>query len=152
MWSSAKANVNFFENSFKSIFYLNMDSNLQSFLIKKFLEHPGSTLAENGECQLYNGPTRKDNYCYLTYFDSAADRNKMSSIQRLSYWLAHPKLSLSPKMHVSHLCHNKRCIKPEHLVYETAKDNCGRRPCARAGQCLGGHAPACLANLKLKSG
>lgn len=45
----------------------------------------------------------------------------------------------------SHLCHNKDCIRPKHLVMEPAASNTIRNYCAAAGWCLGhGEARKCI--------
>lgn len=67
-------------------------------------------------------------------------RTKKVTIARL---LAMPYDGVVPKRpSVSHLCHNKRCINPAHLVYEPMDVNLGR------GGCVGGyfcrHVTACL--------
>lgn len=50
---------------------------------------------------------------------------------------------------VSHLCHNRRCVLPEHLTAESREENNYRKACVSAGQCAGhGDKPACLLHLK----
>ena len=46
-------------------------------------------------------------------------------------------------LEVSHLCHNRTCIKPEHLTVEPHYTNTGRRQCVAAGRCLG-HTIPCI--------
>ena len=46
-------------------------------------------------------------------------------------------------MDVSHLCHNKLCIREKHLTIEPHHVNTGRRQCVARGSCLG-HEPACI--------
>ena len=46
-------------------------------------------------------------------------------------------------MDVSHLCHNRACVKSEHLTFEAHYVNTGRRQCIALGSCLG-HTPSCI--------
>ena len=41
---------------------------------------------------------------------------------------------------ISHLCHNKKCINPSHLVWESMQINLSRNVCL--GECL--HLPKCI--------
>mmetsp|Transcript_28934 Transcript_28934/g.94203 ORF Transcript_28934/g.94203 Transcript_28934/m.94203 type:complete len:163 (+) Transcript_28934:420-908(+) len=45
----------------------------------------------------------------------------------------------------SHLCHNKRCIRPEHLIVESIADNAARNGCVAFVEChdCGNRVPAC---------
>ena len=46
---------------------------------------------------------------------------------------------------VSHLCHQKSCIKPEHLTLENNEQNRERDDCVRRGHCVGHQdQPNCL--------
>lgn len=46
---------------------------------------------------------------------------------------------------ISHLCHDSRCISPNHLVVEERWKNWKRMYCGRSGQCDCGMDPPCLA-------
>jgi len=50
---------------------------------------------------------------------------------RLSYAAAHgiDSLPIDRKSHVSHLCHNPRCVRPDHLVVESDLKNRSRNQC-----------------------
>ena len=45
---------------------------------------------------------------------------------------------------ISHLCHNPKCIKPEHLILESHSINIERIFCRRTKQCTNNHLPCCL--------
>lgn len=47
-------------------------------------------------------------------------------------------------LEVSHLCHNKICIKPQHLVLESHEQNCERKRCECLGYCTLEHVPPCI--------
>lgn len=46
---------------------------------------------------------------------------------------------------VSHLCHNKDCVNPNHLIYEPQWKNLKRNFCGDSGKCDCGVKPSCLA-------
>lgn len=45
---------------------------------------------------------------------------------------------------VSHICHCKSCVKPEHLVLENHETNMERMHCISQGVCTRNHLPHCL--------
>lgn len=47
-------------------------------------------------------------------------------------------------LEVSHLCHNKSCVKSDHLVLESNATNISREKCSRIGTCTESHLPHCL--------
>ena len=69
---------------------------------------------------------------------------------RLMYMAVHEVENLPEKdgqdhiLHVSHLCHTKRCINPDHLVLEANIINSERTTCASQGVCTGRHQPPCM--------
>lgn len=42
---------------------------------------------------------------------------------------AHGIFASHPKDHVSHLCDNARCVRPEHIIWESCSKNNGRKGC-----------------------
>jgi len=44
----------------------------------------------------------------------------------------------------SHLCHNKLCVSPMHIIWETPWDNKKRDLCVKAGRCICGLRHSCL--------
>lgn len=48
---------------------------------------------------------------------------------------------------VSHLCHRKTCVNPNHIVYEPQWKNLKRNYCGENGSCDCGMTPACLGYL-----
>lgn len=86
--------------------------------------------------------------CHLWYGDSNQDgygiirplfRNKKQTftVHRLQYFLANNCKFSNPNYHVSHLCHNKKCINIEHLSFEPAEINVARNHCKRTKTCYG---------------
>lgn len=57
------------------------------------------------------------------------DHSKNIYVHRLSYMCSRRTLDLPAGLHVSHLCHNTLCIKPEHLSLEPHYVNNGRKDC-----------------------
>lgn len=46
--------------------------------------------------------------------------------------------------HVSHLCHNSRCVNIAHLHLESPATNCQRKPCQFKKKCQGSCDPVCI--------
>ena len=115
--------------------------------------NPGFDIASNNTCKLFRGPIKKDGYQYLNY--KLKGDNKQSTASRLAFFIFGPE-DLPPineccDLHVSHLCHNKRCINIDHLILEAGAINCGRRLCHREKRCHENHdnGPKCLVHLIL---
>ena len=64
---------------------------------------------------------------------------------RITYYIAHECAPIEAAMHISHICHNKSCVNPQHLNKETQNINNNRNICKREGACHGhfGH-PQCI--------
>ena len=86
-------------------------------------------------CTLWTGPI--DRYGYGFHRMVHDGKRLRLHVHRLAYFLAYPTQKLSPKLHVSHLCHNKLCINVMHFSYETACVNNARKICRRSGECTG---------------
>ena len=90
-----------------------------------------------GPCCLWNGPTDRDGYGVQRITVRAGCRLKFR-VHRMSFFLLSPTFRpLDPKHHVSHLCHNKLCLKLDHLSYEPAHINNARKVCQSTGECTG---------------
>ena len=71
---------------------------------------------------------------------------------RLSYMLSKNILRVNlphynengEQLDVSHLCHNPKCIKPEHLTFEPHSTNLDRIVCRQRKRCTGSHLPLCI--------
>lgn len=92
-----------------------------------------------------------DKYGYGTKRVTWPDKTvSLERVHRLSYMLYKSLLRHEVPHHngnavleVSHLCHNKLCIKPEHLVLESHETNCERKACFMLGTCCRVHFPEC---------
>ena len=95
-------------------------------------------------CALWTG--RKTNSGYPRI--SITIKGKVSCdvlVHRLVYFIGHPQDTGSTSMDVSHRCHTKLCVNPDHLLLESRRENNARKACARRGKCMGhGQAKACL--------
>ena len=58
---------------------------------------------------------------------------------RVMFAMANPNITLAASMDVSHLCHNKLCVSPEHLSYEPYSINNNRMVCKNEGECHSHH-------------
>lgn len=121
----------------------------------------GQILAQNGHCRLWRG-TSKDcsGTTYGTIYVLVSPghwRNLYPHRLALQFdrgWTLEYMDSGKdqvPKMVVSHLCHNARCVYPPHLSWETETVNGSRAYCVHAGTCTGAHEayPDCLLHLRI---
>ncbi|KAI8517607.1 lens induction in camera-type eye [Branchiostoma belcheri] len=65
------------------------------------------------------------------------DKRWTLTSHRVVFFLNPDLPNLDPKMHVSHLCHNKMCVSPAHLSYEPNIVNQQRRNCFAERRCTG---------------
>lgn len=56
---------------------------------------------------------------------------------RVMFALNSPDVTLTSDMHVSHLCHNRLCVRVQHLSYEPQLINNKRLVCKNDGECFG---------------
>lgn len=83
-----------------------------------------ATLLTNG-CVLHQKTPNEQRYV----------KTKLRGGSRTEFYIHHLVVRASGELinralEVSHLCHNKRCINPEHLIQETQEYNRSRQPCA----------------------
>jgi len=89
-----------------------------------------------GTCLFWTGAT--DRYGYGVHRVVLNRKRLKLHVHRLAFFLSEPHFRpLSPQFHVSHICHNKLCLRSEHLSYETASVNNLRKVCRLNGQCTG---------------
>lgn len=103
------------------------------------------------ECVNWQGCVDRDGYGTkrITWPNGSCS---LERTHRLSFMLHHkllrneiPRLNdAGLELDVSHLCHNKACINPLHLVLEPHSVNVSRTYCVVRGSCCGEHNPACL--------
>lgn len=89
-----------------------------------------------GQCVVWTGSL--DRYGYGLLRVSWSGKRVKLLAHRLAYFLSGSEFRpLYPGTHVSHLCHNKACVRREHLSYEPASINNARRVCLLNGECAG---------------
>ena len=77
-------------------------------------------------------------------------KNKTMLLSRVIYMCKHRTISIpkslenGEKLEMSHLCHNKLCIRKDHLFLETHEMNMERQHCHHQNLCTGAHHPHCL--------
>ena len=117
--------------------------------LEEKINRQGYQEAGVGNCRIFNGRERVDGYCYLTYTYHL--RPSSCTVSKAQYLIQN---SLCPYnfpqgFHVSHTCHNRKCIKIEHLSLEPAAINQNRKNCVSGGRCLGhGEYPLCDLNYR----
>lgn len=77
-------------------------------------------------------------------------KRKYFRVHRLVYMLEH-KLSEIPtqgsggvRVEISHICHQKLCVQPDHLILESHETYMERMHCKMQGLCTKNHQPHCL--------
>ena len=120
--------------------------------------YPGCILSENGECMLYRGTVRSDGYCGISYRHPLDKTHQTgSNAHRIAKMLQMYAETGSMELgdgDASHLCHNKQCIRPDHINIEPTQVNQSRKICIRLGRCTrhlrqnGEFHPDCLLELR----
>lgn len=107
------------------------------------------SLKVGGECILWTGSTDRHGYGKKKVKWPEGDQ-KVERVHRVAYMLNTRLVSLPHSdasgafLDVSHICHNKLCINPDHLVLETHLANMSRIHCHYSGVCSLEHSPACF--------
>ena len=113
---------------------------------------PGSIVARNGVCKLYNAIPLSNGYISLSFRHPVSGKVTNATVQRVAVMVHRGTFNLPKDLDASHLCHNKTCTVVEHISIEPRHINSQRRRCVQEGQCLGhGHFPECLLHLHLSS-
>ena len=81
---------------------------------------------------------------YHVTFPGAPTKNMY--VHHLSLLIRDRLVEAPAGLEASHLCGIKKCVNPEHLVWETGDENNSRRKCHRSGRCAPElkHDPTCL--------
>lgn len=116
-------------------------------VLKKLQEH--SVTMPSGCRQWTGGPSH--GICKYgktrTQFPAISGTSTASQVvyvHRLAYMVSHRVAELPPHLEVSHLCHNPRCVEPEHLCLESHEKNSERISCHLQGMCTRLHIPYCI--------
>ena len=91
-------------------------------LVDLFRDHSQNvTNSQDCGCWLWCGSTQNG-------YPSVSQGHGKSKLKILSAWHRYRKFPASNEV-VSHLCHRKLCINPDHLVIETITSNNSRKGC-----------------------
>ena len=93
----------------------------------------GCQLSDHGHLVI-NG-IEKDEYSKVRIYL----RGQSYSVNRakVCYYVDNDFQSLPSNMQLSHLCHVKSCVHPDHITMESASTNNSRKKCFEAKMCLG---------------
>ena len=103
-----------------------------------------STVNDNG-CLIWNlGPYDTEKYKYgkiRLKLPNMDGKSKTYPVHRICYYAFHQNIHemnnyTQPFFEVSHLCHEPRCVRPEHLVQESSAANANRRFCMSNKHCI----------------
>ena len=93
-------------------------------------------------CKIWTGLCTSDGYGLLR-IQFRGKRIKVK-VHRMVFFLSNSH-GLTPRMHVSHICHNRLCLSLNHLSYEPQRVNNSRLRCKNESECCGHYAFArCL--------
>ncbi|KAK7500134.1 hypothetical protein BaRGS_00008681 [Batillaria attramentaria] len=85
------------------------------------------TSCERAVFFLFGGPPDLHGYSRIGYRDPSSGQVKTVTAHRAS-WITHFGLnSVGPQLEVSHRCHNKTCVRIDHLSLEPAKPSQSRQ-------------------------
>lgn len=89
-------------------------------------------------CWVVHAERQQDSQFKLYY----KERNYAFTLNRLAVRMWHKeesvlRLLLSKNHKAVHLCHNKRCFNPQHIVVESRKEHVDRSNCVKDGRCQG---------------
>jgi hypothetical protein len=104
---------------------------------------------DNLGCYLWVGALRSSGYgrFWIKWPDMAYRKEELA--HRVAYMLEHKLLpeelqAMSGGLELSHLCHHKKCVKPDHIILESHINNMSRLHCEKQGMCSANHWPLCL--------
>ncbi|KAH3835674.1 hypothetical protein DPMN_109033 [Dreissena polymorpha] len=127
-----------------SAFYASVPSLHTVQRLKNLVEQKSGGAGAAGACRLWVG--EHDRYGYAVLRATVAGKRIHFLAHRLAFFLHFlGTMMLIDTMNVSHICHNKKCIKVEHLSYEPQSVNNSRKKCLATRECTGHHGyPKCI--------
>ena len=113
--------------------------NLEPWYKEALLQSVDFKSKDEGACRIWR--LCENSSGYPQHRVTTPGKSFTESVHRMMYWLTSGK----PRAQVSHLCHNKRCVRLEHLRDESASLNSERNTCNKEKSC-NGHtdAPPCM--------
>ena len=104
--------------------------------------------APNGECLLWPRKPQKNGYGAVKYKCPISGLWRCTTAHRLSFMVFNQNMDITGQ-DISHLCHNKLCVRGEHLSAEPHAVNNARQKCVNRCCCSGhGEFPDCVLYLK----
>lgn len=106
----------------------------------------------NSTCQIWTGSTDRYGYGVKRVRWPHSYKSRVERAHRVAYMLHHKLLrdqipSLGEngeQIDISHLCNNKLCCNPHHLILEAHSVNMSRNHCFQSGILSCDHFPACI--------
>mgnify|MGYP001362008966 CR=1 FL=1 len=100
--------------------------------------------ATSGGCVLWTGCTSTAGYGVISVIWSDG-RRRTVGVHRLLLMCSLRSTQPPLGCEASHLCHQKLCINPQHVIWEPGWSNQSRKSCKQYSVCLGhGSHPKCL--------
>lgn len=108
---------------------------MEAFFLKyqaKILENS----RKEDECMIWQRALKPSGYGIIRYSSPVTNRWHTVNAHRLSY-IVFKENFIEDHLHVSHLCHNKKCILVTHLSAEPPSVNADRCRCLNRHVCTG---------------
>lgn len=123
--------VQFFKKSIMSKAYeIPFTAEEKQFLYSKLFK-----FHELNGCHIWYGATDSDGYAVIR--PTFRLKRQIFTVHRLIYYLENDCHFYNRSYHVSHLCHNKKCINIQHLSLEPGEINVRRNSCRQSKTCCG---------------
>ena len=125
-----------------------IDHTALSLVLKnRYLQRIRQNSTPMGDCLIWNKSVNTSGYPQMR-FCFPGHNSQMFLAHRIAFSFYNNYILNNEQWDVSHICHKKRCVSINHLVYEPKSVNAQRRSCVLLDRCFG-HDPYENCNLYL---
>ena len=124
-----------------------IDPTALSLVLNRYLQRIRQNSTPMGDCLIWNKFVNTSGYPQMR-FCFPGHNSQMFLAHRIAFSFYNNYILNNEQWDVSHICHKKRCVSINHLVYEPKSVNAQRRSCVLLDRCFG-HDPYENCNLYL---